>query len=343
MMSKVLVTGGSGFLGSHCILKLLDAGHSVRATVRSQEKVKETQKMLTSAGAISASDVEFVRADLTSDDGWQAAMKGCDYVLHVASPFPSAVPKDENEIIHPARDGTLRVLRAARDAGVKRVVVTSSFAAVGYGGKPKSGGTYTELDWTDPALPNPPYIRSKAIAERAAWDFISSEGGSLELAVVNPVGIFGPVLGADYSTSIAIVKGMLEGAMPGLPDIYFGVVDVRDVADLHLRAMEKPEAKGERFVAVAGPLMSMAGIASILRSRLGEAATKVPTKKLPSWQIRLAALFSNNARQMVPNLGKKRDSTSDKAHRVLEWNPRPNDEVIVSTAESLILHGLVAR
>lgn len=342
-MSKVLVTGGSGFLGSHCIHRLLHDGYSVRATVRSQAKAEEARKMLVSAGAVSTDEVEFVLADLMRDDGWQAAMTGCDYVLHVASPFPSGVPRDENEIILPARDGTLRVLRAARDAGVKRVVVTSSFAAVGYGSKPKNGTTYTELDWTDPALPNPPYIRSKAIAERAAWDFVRSEGGSLELAVINPVGIFGPVLGADYSTSIAIVKGMLEGAMPGLPDVHFGVVDVRDVADLHLKAMMSPDAKGERFIAVAGPLMSMVGIASILRGRLGEAATKVPTKQLRSWQIRLAALFSQNAREMIPNLGKKRDSTSEKARRVLEWNPRSNDEVIVSTAESLIRLGLVNR
>lgn len=342
-MNRVLVTGGSGFLGSHCVLKLLDAGYSVRATVRSQVKADETRKTLASAGAASAGEVEFVQADLMSDEGWQAAMAGCEYVLHVASPFPSAVPKDENEIILPARDGTLRVLRAARDAGVKRVVVTASFATIGYGGKPQAGAAYTERDWTDPTLPNPPYIRSKAIAERAAWDLVSTEGRGLELAVINPVGIFGPVLGADYSTSIAIVKGMLEGTMSGLPDIYFGVVDVRDVADLHLRAMLSPEAKGERFIAVAGPLMSMAGIASILRSRLGEVAAKVPTKRLPSWQIRLAALFNHAARRMVPNLGKKRESTSEKARRMLEWNPRTNDEAILSTAESLIRLGLVAH
>lgn len=342
-MNRVLVTGGSGFLGSHCVLKLLHAGYSVRATVRSQAKADEVRKMLDSAGAPSAGMVEFVQADLMSDDGWQAAMTGCEYVLHVASPFPSAVPKDEDEIILPARDGTLRVLRAAREAGVKRVVVTSSFAAVGYGGKPKSGSAYTELDWTDPTLPNPPYIRSKAIAERAAWDFVNAEGGTLELAVINPVGIFGPVLGADYSTSIALVKGMLQGVMPGLPDVYFGIVDVRDVADLHLKAMVSPQAKGERFIAVADPLMSMAGIASILRSRLGEAGSKVPTKRLPSWQIRLAALFSRKARQVAPNLGKKRESTSEKARRVLEWNPRRNDEIIVSTAKSLMRLGLVSH
>lgn len=299
--------------------------------------------MLASAGAPSAGEVELVQADLMSDAGWQAAMAGCEHVLHVASPFPAAAPKDEDEVILPARDGTLRVLRAAREAGVRRVVVTSSFAAIGYGGRPRSDAAYTELDWTDPALPNPPYIRSKAIAERAAWDFVSAEGRGLELAVVNPVGIFGPVLGADYSTSIAIVKGMLEGTLPGLPDIHFGVVDVRDVADLHLKAMTSPKAGGERFIATAGPLMSMAGIAALLRRHLGAAAAKVPTKRLSSWQIRLAAPFNRAARQMAPNLGRKRNSSGEKARRMLGWSPRPNEEAILSTAESLIRLGLVVH
>lgn len=342
-MNRVLVTGGTGFLGSHCVIKLLLAGYSVRTTVRSAAKANEARKIFASAGVASAGEIDYVQADLLSDDGWQAAMTGCDYVLHVASPFPAAVPKDENEIIVPARDGTLRVLRAARDAGVKRVVVTSSFAAIGYGASPQSRSAYTELDWTDPKLANPPYIRSKVIAERAAWDFIHTESSGLELAVVNPVGIFGPVLGKDYSASIAIVKRMLDGAMPGLPDIYFGVVDVRDVADLHIKAMTSTDANGQRFLAVAGPLISMADVAAILRNHLGEAASKVPTKRLPNWQIRLAALFSPVARQITPNLGLKRESSNEKARTLLEWNPRPNEAVILSTAESLINLGVVAR
>jgi dihydroflavonol-4-reductase len=185
--------------------------------------------------------------------------------------------------------------------------------------------------------------RSKAIAERAAWDFIETEGRGLELTVINPVGIFGPVLGADYSSSIAIVKGMLEGAMPGLPDVYFGVVDVRDVADLQLKAMLSPAASGERYIAVAGELMSMPGIAALLRQRLGEAAPKVPTKRLPGRQIRVAALFSSAARQTLPNLGKRREASSGKARRTLGWQPRPNEEVILATAQSLIGLGPVGR
>ena len=340
MMSKVLVTGGSGFVGSHCILRLLHDGHSVRATVRSQAKAMALKKTLASTGLMSTDDIEFVEADLISDSGWDKAMEGQEYVLHVASPFPAGVPKNENDIVLPARDGTLRVLRAARDARVKRVVVTSSFGAVGYGGQPKAAA-YDETDWTDPSLPNPPYIRSKAIAERAAWEFIQAEGHGLEMSVINPVGIFGPVLGADYSTSIAIIKRLLDGDMAGLPDLHFGVVDVRDVADLHLRAMLHPKAKGERFIAVAGSLISMEEIASILRSRFGLAAAKVPSKRISSWKIRLAAIFSTGARQLASNLGKRRPSTSEKARRMLGWTPRPNSEAIASTAESLIRLGLL--
>jgi len=317
-MSVVLVTGGSGFLASHCILRLLADGHQVRTTVRNLSRESEVRAMLKAGGWHSQAEVSFFAADLTQDAGWVEAINGSDFVLHVASPFPSTAPKDENELIVPARDGALRVLRAARDAGVTRVVLTSSFAAVGYGTHPRNT-PFTEEDWTDPNAPNPPYIRSKAIAERAAWDFMKEQGGSLELSVINPVGIFGPVLGPDFSSSIQIIKQLLEGALPGLPDIYFGVVDVRDVADLHVRAMISPAARGERFIAVAGPALSMMDVANILRHQLGELAKRVPTKKLPSWQIRLAALFNPVARQTAPNLGKRRNSTNQKAKRI-SWD-----------------------
>lgn len=339
-MSKVLVTGGSGFLGSRCILQLLDAGHEVHTTLRSLDKVKQVGGMLSAGSAKNGSTVVYHAADLTKDDGWRAAVDGCDYVLHVASPFPAQQPKHENELVVPARDGALRVLRAARNAGVRRVVLTSSFAAIGYGRKHR-GDAYSEEDWTEADAPNAPYIKSKTIAERAAWDFMTREGGSLELSVINPVGIFGPVLGKDYSSSIGIIKAMLEGAMPGLPDIYFGVVDVRDVADLHLRAMTHSDAAGERFIAVAGPPLSMSDVAGILRANLGRAAADVPTKKLASWKIRLAALFSVTARQTAPSLGKRRVATSAKARSILGWSSRSSDEAITASAESLIQFGLV--
>ena len=297
--------------------------------------------MLAAGNSTSTEALSFFTADLTADAGWEEAIAGCKYVLHVASPFPNHVPKDENELIVPARDGALRVLRAARDAGVKRVVLTSSFAAIGYG-RQRRDTPFTEEDWTEPDAPNPAYIKSKTISERAAWDFMDREGASLELSVINPVGIFGPVLGNNYASSVAIIKRMLEGEMPGLPEIYFGVVDVRDVADLHVRAMTHREACGQRFLAVSGNALSMKNVADILRRRLGESASRVPRKQLPNWQLRLAALFNPDARQLVPNLGKRRDSSSAKSQRVLGWSPSPAEDAIVASAESLIRFGLLS-
>ncbi len=339
-MSKVLVTGGSGFIGSHAILQLLAAGHEVRTTIRNLAREGEVRALLKEGGAAPGDRLAFFAADLMSDDGWDEAVAGCDYVLHVASPFPSGVPKDENELIVPAREGALRVLRAAKKAGVRRVVLTSSFAAVGYG-KPQQAAPYDEKDWTNPdGAGVSPYVKSKTIAERAAWDFVEKEGG-LELAVVNPVAVFGPVLGRDYSTSILLVQRLMDGAMPGVPDISFGVVDVRDVADLHIRAMTDPAAKGERFIAIAGDFMSIGEIAEVLKARMGEAARRAPTRRLPNWVLRLAALRDPAVKQILPELGKHKHSTGAKAERVLGWRPRSREEAIVATADSLLRLGLL--
>ncbi len=341
MGSTVLVTGGSGFIGSHCILQILAAGHRVRTTVRSRKREADVRGLLKEGGAESGDRLSFVVADLESDPGWSEAAAGCEYVLHVASPFPPNVPKNEDELVVPAREGTLRVLRAARDAGVKRVVLTSSFAAIGYGHKPQSA-PFDETSWTDVAGDDVrPYVKSKTLAERAAWDFIAREGGSLELAVVNPVGVFGPVLGPDYSTSILIVQRLMDGAMPGCPKLHFGVVDVRDVADLHLRAMTHPAAKGERFLAVAGDFMSIADIATVLKSRMGAAAKRVPTRELPNWLLRLASLRDPAVKQILPELGKRKNATGEKARRVLGWSPRSREDALVATAESLLRLGLL--
>ena len=240
----------------------------------------------------------------------------------------------------PARQGTLRVLRAAREAGVKRVVLTSSFAAIGYGKKPQET-PFNETDWTDPNGDVGAYAKSKTLAERAAWDFISKEGGGLELSVVNPVGVFGPVLGPDYSTSILLVQRLMEGAMPGVPRLYFGVVDVRDVADLHIRAMTHPAAKGERFLAVAGDFMSMLDIAKVLKRRIGESAVRVPTWQLPDWLVRVAALRDPAVKLILPELGKVKNATNERARRLLGWAPRPNEEAVVASAESLVRLGLL--
>ena len=340
-MSSVLVTGGSGFIGSHCILQLLAAGHEVRTTVRNLKREADVRALLKQGGAEPGGRLSFVAADLENDAGWPEAVAGCEYVLHVASPLPATVPKDENELIVPAREGTLRVLRVSRDAGVKRVVQTSSFAAVGYGHAPQAA-PFNETDWTDIDGPGvTPYVKSKTLAERAAWEFMAKEGGGLELSVVNPVGVFGPVLGPDYSASILIVQKLMDGDLPGCPRISFGAVDVRDVADLHLRAMTSAAAKGERFLAVAGDFMSMLEIAKVLKERMGTAAKRVPTRELPDWLLRIASLFDPPVKQIVPELGKKKNATGEKAMRMLGWKPISREESIVATAESLVRLGLL--
>ncbi len=340
-MSTVLVTGGSGFIGGHCILQALAAGHTVRTTVRNLSRESEVRMVLSRAGATGLDRLSFFAADLEKDAGWAEAAAGCDFVLHVASPFPAAPPKHEDELIVPAREGALRALRASRDAGVKRVVLTSSFAAIGYGHKQRTQA-FDETDWTVPdGDDTTAYAKSKTLAERAAWDFIAREGGALELSVVNPVGVFGPALGPDLSTSIVIVQRLMDGDFPGMPKLFFGLVDVRDVADLHLRAMTDPKAKGERFLAVAGDFISMADIAAILKQRMGAAAAKVPTRQLPNWMVRMVGLFDPAVRLISPELGKTKNATNAKARRVLGWMPRSNEESIVASAESLVRLGLL--
>jgi nucleoside-diphosphate-sugar epimerase len=340
-MSTILVTGGSGFIGGHCLLQLLAAGHQVRTTVRNLGREGEVRTLLKAGGAEPGERLSFVAADLEKDAGWLEAVAGCAYVLHVASPFPLNVPAHEDELIVPAREGALRVLRASRDAGVQRVVLTSSFAAVGYGHEPRQT-PFDETSWTmlnGPGLT--PYVKSKTIAERAAWDFMASEGGTMELSVVNPVGVFGSVWGPDFSTSIMLVQRLMDGSVPGCPRLNFGVVDVRDVVDLHIRAMTLPAAKGERFLAVAGPSLSILEIARVLKKHLGASAKKVPTLQLPNWLVRLAAMRDPSLRQIVPELGKIKNASHEKATRLLGWVPRSAEDAILATGESLLRLGVL--
>jgi len=335
-MSTVLVTGGSGFVGSHSILQLLSAGHEVRTTVRNLAREGCVRAMLKAGGAEPGDRLSFIAVDLESDAGWPEAVVGCDYVLHVASPFPSGAPKHQDELIVPARDGTLRVLRASRNAGVRRVVVTSSFAAVCHGHKSRKE-PFDETDWADVNSGDvDPYARSKILAERAAWDFVSKEGDGLELSVINPVAVFGPALGPNISTSLAIVKLMLDGAMPGCPRIHFGVVDVRDVVDLHIRAMNHPLARGERFISSAGDCLSLYDVAKLLKSRMDAHVKNLPRFQVPDWLVRLAALRDPRVKEAIPHLGVIRNATSEKAKRMLGWAPRPKEEAIVASAESLV-------
>lgn len=336
----VLVTGGSGYIAGFCIAQLLAEGWSVRATVRSLAREGEVRKQLSEI-APDLSRLTFAAADLNSDAGWAEAVKGCEYVLHVASPLALTAIKHDDELVKPARDGALRVLKAARDAGVKRVVMTASTAAIAYGHGSRTT-PFTEADWSDETnlKDTSAYERSKTIAEKAAWAWIKAEGGALELTTINPVLVLGPVLGADFSGSIEAIKKLLEGSFPGIPKFGWGLVDVRDVADLHLKAMTSPAAAGQRFIA-GGDFWWMERIAQTLRSRLGKAAAKVPTRKLPNWIIRIVGQFDPIVKERLFDLGKQRAVSTDKARTVLGWQPRPNEESILATAESLIAHGLV--
>lgn len=333
-MSIVLVTGASGFVGGHVLLAALRAGHTVHATVRSLDKGEPVRNALKQAGVDAGDRLRFFAADLTSDAGWLDAMNGCDFVLHVASPMPKGEPKDPNEVIVPARDGVLRVLRFARDAKVKRVVLTSSCGAIYYGHPPRTA-PFDETSWSNLDGEMSSYVRSKVIAERAAWDFIEKEGGGLELTTINPSGVFGPVLGKDIASSVQLIERLLNG-MPAAPMLYFAVVDVRDVADLHLLAMTSPAAKGERFIASAGDSMSMLEVSLVLRERLGAKAAKAPSKKMPDWVVRLLGVFSPQMKQLAPLLNAIRTPTSAKAQRVLGWKPRPPADTLVDTANRLL-------
>jgi dihydroflavonol-4-reductase len=339
MNDLVLVTGGTGFIAQYCILALLDAGYRVRTTVRSLSREGEVRANLKVGGGEPGDRLSFVVAELGSDDGWAEAAAGCSYAFHGASPTPSGDQVNEEDWIRPAVDGNLRVLRAARDAGVKRVVLTSAFGAIGAGHKPL-GRPFVETDWSDLTGNIAPYQKSKTLAERAAWDFIACEGRGLELASVNPTMVLGPALGPDYSHSIRTIKQMLDG-QPGYPKIKTCVVDVRDVADLHLRAMTAPAAKGERFLATSGESLWLVEIAKLLKERMGAVAANVSTRALPNLLVRSMALSNPTMKGLVPLLGADLDASGAKARRLLGWPPRSREDAIVASAESLVRLGLV--
>lgn len=335
----VLVTGGSGFIGSWCVIGLLQRGYAVRTTVRSLDREAAVRAAIGTV-ADAQDRLSFHVADLTQDAGWDMAAGGCDYVLHVASPVVASEPKDPDELVVPARDGTRRVVGAALEAGVKRVVLTSSVSAA----SPRPGAPESVSDeetWTDLGDPTVgAYARSKTVAERTAWDLMSASGRETTLVAVNPSLVVGPVLSRDFSASVQVVERLLSGRVPGLPRLGFCFVDVRDVADLHIRTMTAPEAAGQRFIA-AGDFAWMTDLAALLRARLGEAASKVPTRRVPSLVIRLAALFDRDLASVVPRLGEKRTFSSAKAQAVLGWRPRSLEESVLDCARSLIATGAV--
>jgi dihydroflavonol-4-reductase len=334
----VLVTGASGYIAGFAIKQLIAEDWIVCGTIRDLAKAEAVRATL----GLDAGQLKLSAANLTADAGWAEAATRCDYILHIASPLPSGVSKNDDELIVPARDGALRVLRAARDAGVKRVVMTSSTAAICYGVSERRR-VFTEADWTDPNHPDTyAYVRSKVIAERAARDFMASEGGAMEFCTINPGLVLGPVLGSDYSGSLAAVQKMLNGDLPGLPHIGFPVCDVRDIAGAHVRAMTQPGLNGERFLCTAETLW-LSDIAAVLKIRLGDRAKRVPTLRLPDFLVRLSGLFDPEIKLVLPELGRERICECSHARAVLGWDPRPPAESIVDTARSLIEHGLVKR
>jgi len=333
----VLVTGGSGFLGGWCLVELLRRGYRARATVRDLAREQEVRASIGSQVEV-GDDLTVLEADLNEDRGWAEATEGCEYVLHVASPFPPVQPKDPDELIAPARDGTLRVLRASVAAGVKRIVVTSSVAAVRNAGAADSrqDRELTEADWTDPDNPHlTPYTRSKTIAELAAWEYMRGQGAEDRLVTVQPGAIIGPVLGRDRSYSLQAVERMLSGRMPGLPALGFSFIDVRDVAALEVEAMTAPQAAGQRLIA-AGQFLWLSQVAAILREQLGPAAAKVPRRRVPSVAVRLLARFDPELRSVAGDLGRKTTYSLDNARRRVGWAPRPVEESIVDCARSLL-------
>jgi dihydroflavonol-4-reductase len=334
MAKTVLVTGGTGFIGTWTIIELLKRGYSVRTTVRRLDKEPAVRARI--SPFIDPGDrLSFVAADLTSNAGWDAAVAGCAAVLHVASPVGLDVTRDPDVLIVPARDGALRVLRAACRAKVERVVMTSALEAC-WPPMTSPDCVSDESRWTDTNEPGlSPYRLSKAIAERTAWDFMASQSGPTTLTTILPSAVFGPVFTAENLGSVRLISRLLDGKMPAIPRIGFCVVDVRDVVDLHIRAMTAPAAAGQRFIA-AGVWMRWADVAGVLRSALGAAAKKVPAREMPDFVLKTAALFDRQMQFVTPGLGRRHDFTSAKAQAVLGWKPRPAQTTIVDCAKSLI-------
>lgn len=338
----VLVTGGSGFVGMQIILQLLKKSYKVKATLRSLKNEHKVIETLKANGITSLENLSFVEAELTNDRNWAEAMQGCTYVLSVASPVFFEIPKDEKEAIRPAVEGIRRILTSAKQAGVRRVVMTSNFGAVGFSQTDKSRQT-TEEDWTDIDVRGlSVYEKSKTLAEKAAWDFIRNEGGSLEFVTINAVAIFGPSIDAHISGSFHLLTNLLNGSMKVVPNIPLNVIDVRDVADLHIRAMTIPEAKGQRFIATADGQITLPEIAALLKSEMPEVSEKVSSRKLPDFIVKIAALFNAQAKQGVMFLKMNRNVSNAKAKKVLGWKPIATQEnAVLEAVKSMVKYGLI--
>jgi dihydroflavonol-4-reductase len=337
--TKVLVTGANGFIGLHTVLHFLKAGYTLRATVRTPEQGDKVRQTL--AKHTNTDRLEFANADLLKDDGWDQAAAGCDFALHLASPFPTYAPKDENDLIRPAREGTLRVLRAAQRGGVKRVVLVSSMAAV-TAGHESENRTFDERDWTNLDKTKYAYAKSKTLAEQAAWDFIESAENKtgMELVSVNPSNVFGPVLDNRHHTSTEWFLTLLRRQIPGLTRTQLNLVDVRDVVEMIEKAMITPEAAGKRFLA-NGASIPLQEFALILDRSFASRGYRVPTRILPDWLVRFFAIFIPKTKPVVDALGWNHSISTEQPRTILSWQPRPYQETIVAMGESLIEHGMV--
>lgn len=340
-MAHVLVTGATGFIASHCIVKLLERGHTVRGTARSTSRTGALNTLLSDYMETEI-DVPLVAADLQRDNGWDDAVAGVDAIFHVASPIPANLPRDADELIVPARDGALRVLKAARNAGVDRVVMTSSVAAIAYGWGDARPDVLTEEHWSNPdnIRDNTAYTRSKTIAEKAAWDYVAGEGEGLKLTTINPSAVLGPVLGSDFSASLQIVTQLMQGKLPALPRVGFQIVDVRDVAEAHVLALEKEVAIGARY-AVADEFMWFTDVAQLLRDAYPNHPKKIPSGEMPGWLLKLMAPLNPPVRQILSELGKRRFVSSEKARKELGWSPLSAREAVLAAADSLLHHKVV--
>ena len=330
-MQKVLVTGASGFIAEHCIIELLKNGYAVKGSLRSMGREEEVRNAIKTE--VEDSNLEFCKLDLLEDDGWEDAMWDCDFVMHVASPFVIEDPKDENELIRPAKEGTLRALKAAKKSGIKRIVVTSSVAAVNSHMK---SGTSDHTTWTDiNSKYVTPYQKSKTIAEKAAWDFINNQDddNKLEMAVINPGGVMGPQLGNDLGgASTQIVSQLISGKFPMIPALSFPFIDVRDVAILHLKAMTTPEADGKRFIAAHSEPTWMYQVAEVLSAAGYE---KIKLKKAPSFMLKLIGLFDNKTKSLVPMLDKYVPCDNSQTVKILNWEPMPWEQAFIEHAKSI--------
>mgnify|MGYP005718355659 FL=1 len=330
-MEKVLVTGASGFIAEHCIIELLKNGYSVKGSLRSMNREQEVRDAVKTE--TDDTKLEFCKLDLLEDDGWEEAMRDCDYLMHVASPFVIEDPKDENELIKPAKEGTLRALNAAKKAGIKRVVLTSSVAAVN---SHMMSGTSDHTTWTDiNSKYVTPYQKSKTIAEKAAWDFYNNQDNSnkMEMAVINPGGVMGPQLGNDLGgASTQIVSQLISGKFPMIPALSFPFIDVRDVAILHLKAMTTPDADGKRFIAAHSKPTWMYEVAEVLSAAGYE---KIKLKKAPSFMLKLIGLFDNKTKSLVPMLDKYVPCDNSQTVKILNWEPMPWEQAFIEHAKSI--------